>query len=124
MPYALLAMIFTPIIFSVPILLVGRLTNSKALGYFSSIVALVTLGLASLFIVFYSGLISVTVSSITLAPYDIPLFTFTLDPLTLLFSFVVSFMGFITIWYQIATCKMKEGKEGTISSCFFLWEEC
>jgi len=111
MPYALLAMIFTPIIFSVPILLVGRLTNSKALGYFSSIVALVTLGLASLFIVFYSGLISVTVSSITLSPYDIPLFTFTLDPLTLLFSFVVSFMGFITIWYSNSYMQ-NEGGQG------------
>ena len=110
-PYALLAMIFTPIIFSVPILLVGRLTNSKVIGYFSSIIALVTLGLASLLIVFYSGLISVTVSSITLAPYDIPLFTFTLDPLTLLFSFVVSFMGFITIWYSNSYMQ-KEGGQG------------
>ncbi len=98
--FALLTMIFAPIISSVPILLVGTKTNSKVLGYISSIVAFFTLGLASLLIVFYSGLTSTTVSPITLAPYDIPLITFTLDPLALLFSFVVSFMGFITIWYS------------------------
>jgi NADH:ubiquinone oxidoreductase subunit 5 (subunit L)/multisubunit Na+/H+ antiporter MnhA subunit len=110
MPFALLTMIFAPIIFSVPILLVGRLTNSKVLGYISASVALVTLGLASLFIVFYSGLTSITVSPITLAPYDIPLFTFTLDPLALLFSFVVSFMGFITIWYSNRYMQDEEGQ--------------
>ncbi len=100
MPFALLTVIFAPIIFSVPILLVGTKTNSKVLGYISSIVAFFTLILASLLIVFYSGLTNITVSPITLAPYDIPLFTFTLDPLALLFSFVVSLMGFVTIWYS------------------------
>ena len=105
----LIALIFTPAILSVLPLILGSFTRSKAVDYLSTVIALATLVFASVLAVFYTGSVTAVVPNVLL--FGVPLFSFSMDALGLLFSLVVALMGCIIVWYS--NCYMQgEGGRG------------
>ncbi|MGZ4906880.1 MAG: NADH-quinone oxidoreductase subunit 5 family protein [Halobacteriota archaeon] len=104
----LMALIFTPALLCVVPLIIGTFTRTKATDYVSTLIALATLIFAVGLLMTYAGPVSASVPGVLV--FNTPLFSFTLDALSLLFSAVVAFMGWIIIWYSIGYMQNESGR--------------
>ncbi|MGZ4922272.1 MAG: NADH-quinone oxidoreductase subunit 5 family protein [Halobacteriota archaeon] len=104
----LMALIFTPALLCVVPLIIGTFTRTKATDYVSTLIALATLIFAVALLLTYAGPVSASVPGVLV--FNTPLFSFTLDALSLLFSAVVAFMGWIIIWYSIGYMQNESGR--------------
>jgi NADH:ubiquinone oxidoreductase subunit 5 (subunit L)/multisubunit Na+/H+ antiporter MnhA subunit len=96
--YLLLALIFTPTVLSVVPLILGSFTNSKALDYISTIIALVTLVFAGILAMSYTGIVTAAVPNVLVN--QVQIFSFYFDALGLLFSLAVALVSCLTVWYS------------------------
>ncbi len=104
----LLALIFAPALLCAVPLIIGTFTSTKAPDYVATLIASATLIFAVALLVTYAGPVSASVPSGLV--FDTPLFSFTLDALSLLFSAVVAFMGWVIIWYSIGYMQNESGR--------------
>ncbi|MGZ4948834.1 MAG: NADH-quinone oxidoreductase subunit 5 family protein [Halobacteriota archaeon] len=104
----LLALIFTPALLCVIPLIMGIYTRTKATDYVATVIALATLVFAALLVIMYAGPVSVSVPGVLV--FNTPLFSFTLDALSLLFSAVVALMGCVIIWYSNGYMQNESGR--------------
>ncbi|MEI7827158.1 MAG: NADH-quinone oxidoreductase subunit L [Euryarchaeota archaeon] len=73
-------------------------TRSKAVDYISTIIALITLIIASVLAISYTGPVAAAVPNVL--ANQVQLFSFYCDALSLLFSLTVAVVACLTIWYS------------------------
>ena len=107
MSYLLLALIFTPTVLSLVPLILGT-TRSKAVDYISTIIALITLVIASVLAISYTGPVTAAVPNVL--ANQVQLFSFYFDALGLLFSLVVALVGCLVMWYSNGYMQNQPGR--------------
>ncbi|MFZ0010578.1 MAG: NADH-quinone oxidoreductase subunit L [Halobacteriota archaeon] len=108
MSYLLLALIFTPTVLSLVPLILGSFTRSKAVDYISTIIALITLVIASILTISYTR--PVTAAVPTVVVNQVQIFSFNFDALGLLFSLVVALVACLVMWYSNGYMQNETGR--------------
>jgi NADH:ubiquinone oxidoreductase subunit 5 (subunit L)/multisubunit Na+/H+ antiporter MnhA subunit len=108
MSYLLLALIFTPTVLSLVPLILGSFTRSKAVDYISTIIALITLVIASILTISYTR--PVTAAVPTVVVNQVQIFSFNFDALGLLFSLVVAIVACLVMWYSNGYMQNETGR--------------
>jgi NADH:ubiquinone oxidoreductase subunit 5 (subunit L)/multisubunit Na+/H+ antiporter MnhA subunit len=107
MSYLLLALIFTPTVPSLVPLILGT-TRSKAVDYISTIIALITLVIASVLAISYTGPVTAAVPNVL--ANQVQLFSFYFDALGLLFSLVVALVACLVMLYSNGYMQNQPGR--------------
>ena len=106
--HLLLALIFTPTVLSLIPLILDRFTSLKIVDYISTIIAFITLIIASVLAISYTGPVSAAVPNVL--ANQVQIFSFYFDALGLLFSLTVAVVACLTVWYSNGYMQNQIGK--------------
>ena len=89
-------------------LILGSFTRSKAVDYIPTIIALITLVIASILTISYTR--PVTAAVPTVVVNQVQIFSFNFDALGLLFSLVVALVACLVMWYSNGYMQNETGR--------------